>query len=108
MLKQLRTCVIYILQLSYISFEVNKQEARNQLINLSKQREDAMNYIIQTKNSIKDYLIKINKMQGAEYSLLEIYKCFILKEKSLYIELNKLKFSEKILMGLLWCPTKFR
>ncbi|CDW71883.1 v-type atpase 116kda subunit family protein [Stylonychia lemnae] len=61
-----------------------------------------------TKKSIKDYLIKINKMQGAEYSLLEIYKCFILKEKSIYIELNKLKFSEKILMGLLWCPTKFR
>lgn len=47
-------------------------------------------------------------MSGGDYSLLEIYKWFILKEKSIYIELNKLKFSEKILMGLLWCPTKYR
>lgn len=47
-------------------------------------------------------------MEGVEYSLLEIYRCFILKEKSIYVELNKLKFSEKILMGLIWCPTKFR
>lgn len=50
----------------------------------------------------------MNKMEGGSYSLLEIYKWFILKEKAIYIELNKLKYSEKILMGLLWCPTKFR
>jgi hypothetical protein len=50
----------------------------------------------------------MNRMSGGEYSLIEIYKWFILKEKSIYIELNKLKDSEKILMGLFWCPTKMK
>lgn len=40
--------------------------------------------------------------------MIEIYKWFILKEKSIYIELNKLKDSEKILLGLFWCPTKLK
>lgn len=43
-------------------------------------------------------------MNGGEFSLIQIYKWFILKEKSIYIELNKLKDTEKILMGLFWCP----
>jgi hypothetical protein len=45
---------------------------------------------------------------NGEYSLIQIYKWFILKEKSIYIELNKLKDSEKILMGLFWCPAKLK
>ncbi len=47
-------------------------------------------------------------MQAGEFSLIEIYKWFILKEKSIYLELNKLKDSQNILMGLFWCPTKLR
>jgi hypothetical protein len=47
-------------------------------------------------------------MQGGDYSLISIYKWFILKEKSIFIELNKLKISEKILMGLFWCPSKLK
>lgn len=47
-------------------------------------------------------------MESGEYSLIEIYKWFILKEKAIYMELNKLKSSEKILMGLCWCPEKLR
>lgn len=50
----------------------------------------------------------MNRMSGGVYSLIQIYKWFILKEKSIHIELNKLKDSEKILMGLFWCPSKLK
>jgi hypothetical protein len=47
-------------------------------------------------------------MRGGEFSLIEIYKWFILKEKSIHIELNKLKDSQNILLGLFWCPLKLK
>jgi hypothetical protein len=47
-------------------------------------------------------------MRGGEFSLIEIYKWFILKEKSIHIELNKLKDSQNILLGLFWCPRKLK
>lgn len=50
----------------------------------------------------------MNQLNDTEYSLIQIFKWFVLKEKSIYIELNKLKFSEKILVGLFWCPSKFK
>jgi vacuolar-type H+-ATPase subunit I/STV1 len=31
-----------------------------------------------------------------------------LKERAIYRELNKLKNGDKILMGLVWCPKKYR
>jgi len=45
-------------------------------------------------------------MQGSEYSLIQIQKWFILKEKAIYTQLNKLKTGDKLLMGLMWCPAK--
>lgn len=52
--------------------------------------------------------MKINKLGDTDYSLIQLFKWIVVKEKSIYVELNKLKFSEKILMGLFWCPTKYR
>jgi vacuolar-type H+-ATPase subunit I/STV1 len=47
-------------------------------------------------------------MADSEYSLIKIFKWFLIKERSIYNELNKLKNGEKILMGLFWCPTKLK
>lgn len=38
-------CILFLI-INFYSFEVNKQEARAQLLNLEKQKEDAKNYII--------------------------------------------------------------
>lgn len=43
-----------------------------------------------------------------ELSLIKVYKWFILKEKSIYVELNKLKDGDKILMGLFWCAESMK
>ena len=58
---------------------------------------------------MRQYLISLNRMSGnSGLSLIKVYKWFILKEKSIYVELNKLKDSEKILIGLFWCPERLK
>lgn len=73
-----------------------------------RQKEDTKYLIKTTKSQLKEYLRQINTIQGSDYSLIKVYKWFIIKEKSLYITLNMLKQGEKLLMGLMWCPTKMK
>ena len=47
-------------------------------------------------------------MRDSDYSIVQIYKWFIIKEKAIYNYLNYLKSGEKILIGLMWCPAKYR
>ena len=57
-----------------------------------------------TREEVKKYLISINKVEDSDTSTIQIYKWFILKEKSLYSSLNKLKAGSKLLVGLFWIP----
>lgn len=57
---------------------------------------------------LKDYLTDINRVKDSDLSLIQIYKWFVLKERAIYNELNKLRDGDKILMGLFWCPTKLK
>lgn len=50
----------------------------------------------------------MNRLGDSNQSLIELFKWFVIKERTIYVELNKLKCSDKILMGLFWCPTKYR
>lgn len=72
------------------------------------QKENTNLLIKQTRLQLRDFLININRFNDSNYSLIELFKWFVVKEKSIYVELNKLKYSDKILMGLVWCPTKYR
>ena len=66
------------------------------------------NLIIQTKQQLIQLLHQINKIKGNNYySLMKVYQWFIIKEKSIYSTLNMFKSGEKLLIGLMWCPTKF-
>ena len=47
-------------------------------------------------------------MDESPYSQMQIFKWFILKEKLIYQEMNKLRNEEKILRGYFWCPRKMR
>ena len=48
-------------------------------------------------------------MRDSDYSLIQVYKWFIIKEKAIYQHLNYLKSGDnKILVGLMWCPQRFK
>jgi hypothetical protein len=57
---------------------------------------------------LKQYLIDINNIRDSDYSLTMVYKWFIVKERAIYTHLNMLKSGDKILIGLMWCPTKMK
>jgi V-type H+-transporting ATPase subunit a len=78
------------------------------LSTLEARKNEAKSLINQTKIQLKNYLIEINLMKESELSLIQIQKWYILKERAIYRELNKLKNGDKILMGLMWCPKKYR
>jgi hypothetical protein len=73
---------------------------------LERQKDEAKYAIQQTKVLLKDYLNKINQLKDSDYSLMAIAKWIVIKEKSIYIELNKLKDGDKIITGLFWCAAK--
>jgi hypothetical protein len=74
-------------------FEIKREEVWKDLKSLEKQIQETKEIIHTTKRQLRLYLYQINEMRGGEFSLIEIYKWFILKEKSIHIELNKLKDS---------------
>jgi len=73
------------------SFEIKKKDIGKTLFDLKTQKAETTKLISETKKQLVEYLFSINKMSGSEFSLIEIYKWFILMEKSIHIELNKLK-----------------
>ena len=57
-----------------------------------------------TRNEVKSYLLKINQLDNTDISSLIVSKWFAIKEKALYLSLNKLKFGDMLLVGLFWTP----
>ncbi|CAI2384126.1 unnamed protein product [Moneuplotes crassus] len=66
---------------------------------------DTQNVIGASNEEIRNYLIEINKMNNTVSSTIQLYKWFIVKEKALYNNLNKLKMGSNLLVGLFWCAT---
>jgi hypothetical protein len=57
-----------------------------------------------TRDEVRKYLISVNTLEGNDLAATIVLKWFILKEKTLYTTLNKLKFGDKLLVGLFWTP----
>lgn len=57
-----------------------------------------------TQEELKKYLISINRLDDTEVSAIKVYQWFLVKEKSLYTSLNKLKSGDRLLVGLFWLP----
>eukprot|EP00117_Sycon_ciliatum_P018100 scpid52081/ scgid16847/ Vacuolar proton translocating ATPase 100 kDa subunit; Clathrin-coated vesicle/synaptic vesicle proton pump 100 kDa subunit; Vacuolar ATPase transmembrane subunit len=46
--------------------------------------------------------------QGIDTSLIQVYKWFVLKEKTIYTSLNKLEQSGSYIRAEFWCPDKYK
>lgn len=49
-------------------------------------------------------LDQLGKESAVTVSLLEVYRLFLHKEKTLYSTLNKFKREEKLYLGFCWIP----
>ena len=57
-----------------------------------------------TRDEVRKYLISVNTIEGSNLSATIILKLFIQKERNIYTTLNKLKYGDKMLVGLFWTP----
>lgn len=89
-------------------FELKRDEIYPQLLECLKYKENTKMAINESKRTLKDFMETINNLQGSEYSLIQIFKWYAVKEKAIYTELNKLRPQDKVFVGYFWCPTRFR
>ena len=54
---------------------------------------------------VDGYIKAINTLEGSQVSKIQLYKMFLLKEKILYENLNKMKLGKKFFVGAFWLPT---
>lgn len=72
------------------------------------QRLVSKQLIIDTKKQLREYLESFNKGEHKS-SEIQVMKWFIIKEKLVCRELNKLEDGgDKILRGLFWCPRRYQ
>lgn len=57
-----------------------------------------------TQEELKKYLFSINTLEGSGTSSLKVYEWFLVKERTLYTSLNKLRSGDSLLVGLFWLP----
>ena len=91
-------------------FDIPSGGVNTKINEINNKINDTRNVMQTTLDEIRKYLISINRADNTETSAIQIYKWFVLKEKALYENLNKLKMGDRLLVGLFWCPvsqTKF-
>lgn len=91
-------------------FDIPSGGVNDKINEVNNKINDTRNVMSTTNEEVKKYLQSINKAENTTASAIQIYKWFVIKEKALYENLNKLKMGDKLLVGLFWCPisqTKF-
>jgi len=86
-------------------FEIPEGGIANKINEINAKINDTRNVMGTTHDEVRNYLMKINKMENTSTSVLQLYKWFVIKEKALFENLNKLKMGSRLLVGLFWCPT---
>lgn len=68
------------------------------------------NLLMRSEEQLKDYLFDLNSSKAhdndKDVSVLEIYKWFVAKEKSIYFAMNQLKLHKQTFIGYMWIPSE--
>jgi V-type H+-transporting ATPase subunit a len=91
-------------------FDIPAGGINEKITEINAKINDTRSVLSTTNDEVRNYLMKINRMENTDTSVIQLYKWFVIKEKALYESLNKLKMGDRLLVGLFWCPssqTKF-
>ncbi|CAD8050258.1 unnamed protein product [Paramecium primaurelia] len=81
------------------------QEFEKKLNELQTKQAEYINLIQMTQNQLCQCISNMLVLRNG-LPLIEFYKFYLIKEKDLYKELNKLKMQGRLFLGELWVPTK--
>lgn len=85
-------------------YDIPPGDIDDKISEVERKIRETKNIVQVTKEELKKYLVSINTLEDTDVSALKVYKWFIIKEKSLYVSLNKLRSGDKLLVGLFWLP----
>lgn len=86
-------------------FDVPNGGVEGKINEVTHKIKETINVMRLTREEVKKYLVSVNTIgDGVEFSATIVLKWFIQKEKILYQTLNKLKYGDKLLVGLFWTP----
>lgn len=85
-------------------FDIPPGGVREKINEINAKINDTRNVMGATNEEVRNYLTKVNKMENSDSSVIQLYKWFVIKEKALNENLNKLKMGDRLLVGLFWCP----
>ena len=85
-------------------YDIPMENLDEKISEITNKIKETKEMVLVIKEELKKYLTGINLIEDSDGSALEVYKWFIIKEKSLYVALNKLKSGDKLLVGLFWLP----
>jgi vacuolar-type H+-ATPase subunit I/STV1 len=85
-------------------FDIPEGGVGDRITDVSNKIKETIDIMSRTREELRKYLFSINSIEGTDVSAILVQKWFILKEKTLYYTLNKLKFGDKLLVGLFWTP----
>ncbi len=83
------------------------EDLKERLILSKNQLNDTYNTLIFTLEHFKKYLESLNKDERCtQFSIIKIYKLYIIKSRLILSTLNKFKHDQRVLVGLFWVPQK--
>ncbi|CDW87677.1 v-type atpase 116kda subunit family protein [Stylonychia lemnae] len=80
----------------------DKSAFHRKIQKIAKNITDTQQMLKFTRQQMHNYLEGINQTQGVAFSVQEVYKLFIKKEKSVYLVLNQLKTERNLCFGFFW------
>jgi V-type H+-transporting ATPase subunit a len=83
-------------------FDIPQGGVADKINEINAKNNDTRNFRGTTNDEVRNYLTKINRMENSNASVIQLYKWFVIKEKALNENLNKLKMGDRLLVGLFW------
>ena len=88
-------------------YETSISQIASQLAEVLEQKSKIKELISRSRKEFVDYLTTYNPLKDADdVSLVMVYKQFLTKDQIIYRTLNMFKPCGKLLVGLVWVPSK--
>jgi len=85
-------------------YEIPDSGFTDKLQDLEKKIRDAKKILTSTRDETRKYLVMTNSMENEDTSTMNVYEWYVIKERTIYLTLDKLKKGDRLFFGLYWIP----
>jgi V-type H+-transporting ATPase subunit a len=85
-------------------YDIPSSDIDDKINEVNQKIKETKNIVNITKKELHKYLVSINSLEGSDVSALQVTKWYVIKERSLFSAMNKLRIGDRLLVGLFWLP----